>query len=277
MDLAVAISEGTFQPAFLAGTALALGALHGLEPGHSKTMMAAFIVAVRGTVGQAVLLGLSAAVSHTLIVWILALLALRFGESMIGEDLEPWFMMASGAIILMIAAWMGHRARRSAAPAHHHDHDHDHTGAHHHDHHHPDPGEGIKDAHAEAHARAIETQFGGAAAAGGRATTGQVVLFGLTGGLIPCSAAITVLIVCLHLDRIWLGVGLVGAFSAGLAATLVAAGVVAAVGLRAVSRRTRRLDRWLAWAPSVSALLIGLIGLGMIVLGWSHVASGSGV
>src|SRR5436309_148913 len=33
-------------------SALLLGALHGLEPGHSKTMMAAFIVAVRGTIPQ---------------------------------------------------------------------------------------------------------------------------------------------------------------------------------------------------------------------------------
>ena len=41
-------------------SAILLGALHGLEPGHSKTMMAAFIVAVRGTLKQAVLLGLAA-------------------------------------------------------------------------------------------------------------------------------------------------------------------------------------------------------------------------
>ena len=50
-------------------SAILLGALHGLEPGHSKTMMAAFIVAVRGTVGQAVLLGLAATLSHTAVVW----------------------------------------------------------------------------------------------------------------------------------------------------------------------------------------------------------------
>ena len=54
-------------------SAILLGALHGLEPGHSKTMMAAFIVAIRGTVTQAVLLGLAATVSHTLIVWGIAL------------------------------------------------------------------------------------------------------------------------------------------------------------------------------------------------------------
>jgi nickel/cobalt exporter len=88
--------------------------------------------------------------------------------------------------------------------------------------------------------------------------------------LIPCSAAITVLILCLHLDRFWLGVGLVGAFSIGLAVTLVVAGVVAAVGLRAVARRTNRFDRWLARAPFLSAAIIAVIGAGMIALGWSH-------
>jgi nickel/cobalt transporter (NicO) family protein len=33
-------------------SAILLGALHGLEPGHSKTMMVAFIIAVRGTVAS---------------------------------------------------------------------------------------------------------------------------------------------------------------------------------------------------------------------------------
>jgi len=53
-------------------SAVLLGALHGLEPGHSKTMMAAFIVAIRGTVAQAALLGLSATASHTAVVWVVA-------------------------------------------------------------------------------------------------------------------------------------------------------------------------------------------------------------
>ena len=60
-------------------SAIALGALHGLEPGHSKTMVAAFIIAVRGTVGQAVLLGLAATLSHTAIVWAVAMGGLYFG------------------------------------------------------------------------------------------------------------------------------------------------------------------------------------------------------
>lgn len=60
-------------------SAILLGALHGLEPGHSKTMMAAFIVAIRGTLTQAVLLGLSATISHTAVVWAVAMAGLYFG------------------------------------------------------------------------------------------------------------------------------------------------------------------------------------------------------
>src|ERR1700741_3428042 len=80
-------------------TAVILGALHGLEPGHSKTMMAAFIVAIRGTIGQAVLLGISAAVSHSLIIWALAALALRFGNQWNAEATEPYFQLASSIIV----------------------------------------------------------------------------------------------------------------------------------------------------------------------------------
>ncbi|SQC92431.1 Nickel/cobalt efflux system rcnA [Cedecea neteri] len=36
-------------------------------------------------------------------------------------------------------------------------------------------------------------------------TNGQILLFGLTGGLIPCPAAITVLLLCLQLKALTLG------------------------------------------------------------------------
>lgn len=58
---------------FFIPSAILLGILHGLEPGHSKTMMAAFIIAIKGTVKQAVMLGLAATLSHTAIVWLIAL------------------------------------------------------------------------------------------------------------------------------------------------------------------------------------------------------------
>ena len=67
------LQQGSTHAWLFIPTAIVLGALHGLEPGHSKTMMAAFIIAIRGTVRQAVLLGLCATLSHTAIVWVIAL------------------------------------------------------------------------------------------------------------------------------------------------------------------------------------------------------------
>ena len=48
------IQKGSAHAGLFIPSAIMLGALHGLEPGHSKTMMAAFIVAVRGTLTRAV-------------------------------------------------------------------------------------------------------------------------------------------------------------------------------------------------------------------------------
>src|ERR1039458_2266600 len=81
-------------------TALLLGALHGLEPGHSKTMMVAFIIAIRGTVLQAVILGLCAAFSHSLVIWLLAGLALHYGSQWNAESTEPYFQLGSAVMIV---------------------------------------------------------------------------------------------------------------------------------------------------------------------------------
>lgn len=120
-------------------SAILLGALHGLEPGHSKTMMAAFIVAIRGTLKQAVLLGLAATLSHTAVVWIIAMAGLWFGRGWDTHTSEPWFQLFSGVLIVLIALWMAWRTWKESQPHdHHHDHHHHHHDHdHHHDHHHP--------------------------------------------------------------------------------------------------------------------------------------------
>jgi nickel/cobalt exporter len=120
------LAQGSAHAWLFIPSALLLGALHGLEPGHSKTMMAAFIVAVRGTVWQAVLLGLSATLSHTAIVWAIALTGLYFGQFFDIEASEGWFQLASAVIILGVAAWMLLATWREQNAVHN-EHDHDHT------------------------------------------------------------------------------------------------------------------------------------------------------
>jgi ABC-type nickel/cobalt efflux system permease component RcnA len=293
-------------------SAILLGALHGLEPGHSKTMMAAFIIAVRGTLMQAVLLGLAATVSHTAIVWLIALGGMYFGQHWSAEASEPWMQVISAALIIGVALWMLWRTSQDKAACFHdhggegghaHDHDdqdghahahghaapardahahgrahdgHDHGHAHHHGHDHGaacdhdhahsaavaplvDAG---GDAHAREHAEQIQRRF-----AGREVTTGQIVLFGLTGGLIPCPASITVLLLCLQLKKIALGATLVLGFSVGLALTMVASGVIAALGVKHLSKRvgSGRFGELAAKAPYFSGGLILVVGC---YVGW---------
>ncbi len=277
--LSALFAQGTANAWLFVPSAILLGALHGLEPGHSKTMMAAFIIAVRGTVIQAVLLGVAAAISHTAVVWAVALIGLSYGARFNAEASEPYFQIASAVLIVAIALWMlwrawgdlrarkAHDAHSHAAHAHdthlheahdHHSHDRDI------DHHHAPAAAGYQDAHALAHARDIEQRF-----AGRPVTNGQIVMFGLTGGLIPCPAAITVLLLCLQLKQFTLGVTLVLCFSIGLAITMVAAGTIAALGVRHVSGRWSGFDAFARLAPLVSSGLIALMGLYLGWLGWA--------
>ena len=98
-DIAQLIQSGSGHVWLYVPVAILLGALHGLEPGHSKTMMAAFIIAIRGTIWQAVLLGLSAAMSHSLIIWVLAALALYYGNQWNADTVEPYLQICSGVMI----------------------------------------------------------------------------------------------------------------------------------------------------------------------------------
>ena len=267
-------------------TAVLLGALHGLEPGHSKTMMAAFIIAVRGTVAQAVLLGLCATFSHTLIVWVVALGGMYLWQGVDAESFEPYLQVASAVLIIGIALWMLWRTRREQNVAqghehgHGHAHDHDHPHGHDHDHHHAHdhehgyvhvhghgpahgdrtrldlPSDEPLDAHARAHAKDIERRF-----ANRQVTTGQIVMFGLTGGLVPCGAAVTVLLLCLQTGRFLLGVALVLCFSIGLALTLVAVGAAAAFGAQHAAKRLPWFGALATTAPYLSSVLILVLGL----------------
>jgi nickel/cobalt transporter (NicO) family protein len=120
-ELSQLLQQGTAHAWLFVPSAILLGALHGMEPGHSKTMMAAFIVAVRGTVPQATLLGLSAAISHTAVVWVIALGGLYLGRRWDGEQSEAYFQIASAVVIVGIAVWMAWRTwREQNAEGHHH-------------------------------------------------------------------------------------------------------------------------------------------------------------
>jgi nickel/cobalt exporter len=369
------LAQGTTHAWLFVPTAILLGALHGLEPGHSKTMMAAFIIAVRGTVKQAVLLGLCATLSHTAIVWVIALGGMYLWRGLAPETIEPYLQVASAVIIIGMGGWMLWRTRheQSLSALHDHDHDHDHSHADHghdtstridtghgilrldvfedgvpprfrltaergdtwpasdvtleterpdgtrhaysftkqagylesceeipephefiarlglahgghahsydvafieHDHGHTHIHEelaglnetaGYQDAHELAHANDIRRRFSDR-----EVTTAQIVIFGLTGGLIPCPGAITVLLLCLQLKAFTLGAALVLCFSIGLALTMVTSGVIAAMSVKHVSKRFSGFGEIVRKAPYISGAVILVIGLYLGISGWMH-------
>ena len=268
-DLSSLLQQGGASAWLFLPSAMALGALHGLEPGHSKTVMAAFIIAVRGTVGQAVLLGLAATVSHTAVVWAVAMGGLYFGQRWSAATSEPYLQLASAVLIAATALWMLSRTWRVV-----HGHDHDHHDHHDHGHTHaahPAPVSASApalDSHAQAHADDIARRFG----TGREVTTGQILVFGLTGGLIPCPASITVLLLCLQLKEVALGATLVLGFSLGLALTMVASGALAALSVRHASRHWGGFGRWADKAPYLSGALMLLVAAFMAWEGWQGLA-----
>ncbi|MFO1102660.1 MAG: nickel/cobalt efflux transporter [Methylocystis sp.] len=307
-DLSEVFRAGATNAWIFAPTAVALGALHGLEPGHSKTMMAAFIVAVRGTTAQAVLLGLAATISHTAIVWAIALTGLYFGAQLNVEANEPYLQIVSGALILVVALWMIWRSWRDiaarnaqtsaasevaagarsamahthaahvhshAAQIHAHEHVHAHEAGLPHSHEEEEFESELldvdptvyADAHERQHALEIDRRF-----ANRSVTTGQIILFGLTGGLIPCPASITVLLLCLQVGRIGEGALLVLCFSVGLALTLVLVGVAAALGLRHAASRWPGFETLAARAPYLSGAIVAAIGAYTIAAGAAALA-----
>ena len=261
-DLSSLLQQGGASAWLFLPSAVALGALHGLEPGHSKTVMAAFIIAIRGTVAQAVLLGLAATLSHTAVVWAVAMGGLYFGQHWNAATSEPYMQLASSVLIAGTAVWMWARTWRAVHSHHHHghhhdpDHDHDHRTA--------------LDSHAQAHADDIERRFG---KAGQVVTTGQIVMFGLTGGLIPCPASITVLLLCLQLKQVALGATLVLGFSVGLALTMVASGALAALSVRHAARHWGGFGKWADKAPYLSVVLMLLVAAWMAWEGWQGLAT----
>lgn len=90
--------------------------------------------------------------------------------------------------------------------------------------------------------------------------------------LIPCPAAITVLLICMQLKQLSIGFVLVVCFSIGLALTLVSAGLLAALSVRHISRRWSGFSAFARRAPYASAALILMVGLYTAWLGWHGLA-----
>ncbi|MCP4693484.1 MAG: ABC transporter permease, partial [Desulfobacterales bacterium] len=83
---------------------------------------------------------------------------------------------------------------------------------------------------------------------------------GISGGLLPCPAALVLLLAAVSLQRTGLGLALVFAFSLGLAGVLTTVGLLFVKGGRLIERSPRAtvMTRFL---PVISSLAIAVIGV----------------
>ena len=242
--------------------AAALGAFHALEPGHGKTVVAAYLVGSRGTARHALILGLIVTASHTAGVYLLGAVTFFASQYVVPDRLYPWVALASGLTIAALGLslfWRRfkdggaghdhhHHHHGGVARAHGHAHDHDHTHEHDvHDHAH---------AHAHAHDHAGHHHHDH-----GVVSLRQLWALGITGGIVPCPAALVVLLSALSLRRVGFGLLLIVAFSLGLALVLIAIGMLMVYARRLVARFDERgplVTRWLPLASSAVMVLLGV-------------------
>lgn len=234
--------------------AFGLGALHAVEPGHGKALLAFTLVGARATSKQALILAASLTFAHTAGVLLLGLV-LFFASSFVSESIYPWITLVSGVAIAVIgarslASYV--RARRGL----HHEHVHEHAGAHPHSHDHAHYG---GEEHGHSHA------IGGSTPLNFR----SAVLAAMSGGIAPCPAAIVVLLAALRLHQVGFGMLLIVVFSMGLASVLSGLGIGVVHGAAWLAKQSA-YTRIAQYGPLFTALVISTIGAWTLATGFSQ-------
>jgi ABC-type nickel/cobalt efflux system permease component RcnA len=215
--------------------AAGFGAAHALTPGHGKTLVAAYLVGQRGTMGHALVLGLVTTLTHTGGVITVAVILAIVNPEVSTAAIQASLGLVGGLLVAGLGLWL--LLQRLSGRS-----DHIHLGGGHHHHHHETIGE--PDAP--------------------KAVWWQVILLGITGGIVPCPEAIFMLFWAIAAQRLWMALPLLLAFSAGLAGVLVLLGIaVVRAGEAARSRfgEGERFKRFVRALPILSAAIITALGL----------------
>jgi ABC-type nickel/cobalt efflux system permease component RcnA len=231
--------------------------------------MAAYLVGSRGTTRQAVGLGMTVTVSHTLGVLALGALSLSASAIIPPEKLYPILSVVSGAIVIVIGAYLlvsrlrvASRERAEAREHHHahahgldHTHEHDHVPA-------PVRPPGWHEHDGIGHTHLPQQEMG---------RRGLFAL-GLSGGMVPSVSALLILLGSIAIGRPGFGIVLTVAFGLGMAFVLVGIGLalvyardfVERMPLRGMSLRVSR------GLPLVTAGVV--LAAGVLITGQALVA-----
>ena len=247
--------------------AFVLGAIHALGPGHGKSLMASYLVGSRGRIRDVFTLGITITISHIFSVVIIGFLALWITNYFWTGNATIWLSLASGIIIVLIGLWLFIKRFRlwksiskpaNTNPAsesndsvvnsqkssvnkivsteehhHHHSHEHNHDESGDHSHHHYRP----------------------------ELSLWSNIALGISGGIVPCPKALVILLLAISLQRITLGLAIISVFSLGLAAVLIAVGIITIKASDLLKSKFE--NRRLQFLPLIGSVVI--IGLGIFL------------
>ncbi len=175
----------------------------------------------------------------------------------------------------------GHTHSHGDGHSHSHSHSHSHgdgDGENHHqpDHHHGEAehGHSHEHSHSQEHAEAVvsETREEEGTAIGSRVRFGDLVALGFSGGIVPCPAGFTIMLVAAKYQALGLGLLILTFFSFGLGALLCGIGVVLVLGKGWIfDRLGSRSEALVRWLPVYSAGLVACIGVYFM---WDSVSQG---
>ena len=190
-------------------TAFTLGFMHALEPGHGKSVMAAYIMGTGAGLKDALLLGLTVVVSHTSIVFALGILSIYLVGTMSSEMTHDIMSVVGGGILIAVGIWI------------------------------------LKN-YFHPHEHKIDTKKG-------------VLAVGLSAGLVPCPAALAVLLFSITSGNLYDGLVYVFIFSLGLALSISLLSALLVRGKQIIEKyvQSKNINK----LPLISGVIILLIGI----------------
>jgi nickel/cobalt transporter (NicO) family protein len=239
--------------------AIGLGVLHSLEPGHGKGVMSAYIMSTRANAVQAIFLGLIAAFSHALSIFLLAWLASLSILHFTPDQLIHWLELFSGFFILIIGGirlksglkreivtvrkWTKERPHSHANHSHAHTHIHDSHGHSH-------------SRHFHYHPKKAPTNLR------------QYFSVGFLTGIIPCPSALALILAAISTHHLFTGIKLVFAFSIGGALTMACLGLA----MSHASQKVKKTDHvgFVKFMTVASGCLILFLGAVVVTTAIYH-------
>jgi ABC-type nickel/cobalt efflux system permease component RcnA len=192
-------------------SAFLLGALHALEPGHGKSVMAVFVMGTDANLKDALALGLTVVFSHVMVVVTLGIASVYLIDVLDVDLTHDIMSVVGGLILITVGLWILRRFY-----------------------------------HPHRHKHSIDTRKG-------------VIAIGFSTGLIPCPAALAVLLISIANNQVYNGLWYILVFSIGLAVSIVCLSVLMVRGRGFIQNYmgNKRINN----LPLVSGTIIIIIGI----------------